>query len=194
MLTVFSLLSSAYSSAYYLQLTAFSLLSLAFSPSAFHSIQYLAVTELKVGGWQRTIIISARKLQQGWRTFGIELRRILEPSQYALGGLRFVPYRSKQIPKSHPVRSYVEAVKAPMQARLMHVQQPFINVKVKAGSVKKIVESPIDNSGTQVVVSETQAKFFLSQPSVVVRVEKVVLMGRITLRRKSRKEIMSIFL
>ena len=66
--------------------------------------QYLAVTELKVGGLPRTIIIPAGKLKQGWRTFGIELRRILEPSQYALGGLKFVPYRSKQIPNSHSVR------------------------------------------------------------------------------------------
>ena len=101
--------------------------------------QYLAVTELKVGGLRRTIIIPAGKLKQGWRTFGIELRRILEPSQYALGGLKFVPYRSKQIPNSHSVRSYVKAVKAPVQARLKHVQQPLINDKVKAGSVKDIV-------------------------------------------------------
>ena len=76
--------------------------------------QYLSVTELKVGGLRRTIIIPARKLQQGWRTFGIELRRLLEPSQYAVGTLKFVPYRSKQIPKYQPARSYVEAVKAPM--------------------------------------------------------------------------------
>ena len=38
--------------------------------------QYLSVTKLKVGELWRTIIIPARKLQQGWRTFGIELRRI----------------------------------------------------------------------------------------------------------------------
>ena len=42
--------------------------------------QYLSVIELKVGGLRRTIIIPAGKLQQGWRTFGVELRRILEPS------------------------------------------------------------------------------------------------------------------
>ena len=100
--------------------------------------QYLAVIELKVGGLWQTIIILAGKLKQGWRTFGIELRRILEPSQYALGGLKFVSYRSKRIPNSHSVRSYVEAVKALVQARLKHVQQPLINEKVKAGSVKDI--------------------------------------------------------
>ena len=76
--------------------------------------QYLSVTELKVSGLQRTIIILAGKLQQGWRTFGIELRRILEPFQYALGGLKFVPYRSKQFLKYRPARSYVEVAKAPV--------------------------------------------------------------------------------
>ena len=74
--------------------------------------QYLSMTKLKVGGLQRNIIIPAGKLQQGWRTFGIELRRILEPSQYALGGLNFVPYKSKQIPKFRAARSYVETAKA----------------------------------------------------------------------------------
>ena len=33
----------------------------------------------------------------------------------------------------------MKAVKAPVQARLKHVQQPLINDKVKAGSVKDIV-------------------------------------------------------
>ena len=79
--------------------------------------QYLSVTKLKVGGLRRTIIIPARKSQQGWRTFGIELRRMLESSQYALGGLNFVPYKAKQVPKYCATRSSVEAVKAPMQVR-----------------------------------------------------------------------------
>ena len=57
--------------------------------------QYLLVTKLKVGGLQRNIIIPVGKFQQGWKTFGIELRRRLEPSQYALDGLNFVPYKPK---------------------------------------------------------------------------------------------------
>nr|POE65756.1 hypothetical protein CFP56_45881 [Quercus suber]POF23559.1 hypothetical protein CFP56_50154 [Quercus suber] len=107
--------------------------------------QYLSVTELKVDGLRRTIIIPAGKFQQGWKTFGIELRRRLEPSQYALGGLKFVPYKSKQIPKYHAARSFVEAVKAPMQARLKPAQQPFIKEKAKDGVVEKIMELPRDN-------------------------------------------------
>ncbi|XP_065616425.1 uncharacterized protein LOC112009713 [Quercus suber] len=117
---------------------------------------YLSMTELKVGGLRQTIIIPAGKLQQGWRTFGIELRRLLEPSQYAVGALKFVPYKPKQIPKYQPARTYVEAVKAPVQARLKHVQ---------AGMVKNVEEIPCDNSQAQVVVSEIQVGSF---PQVAV--------------------------
>ena len=118
---------------------------------------YLSVTELKVGGLRRTIIIPAGKLQQGWRTFGIELRRLLEPSQYALGGSKFVPFRFKQTPKYQPARSYVEAVKVPVQARLKQVQQPLRKEIVQAGTVMNSVEFPSDYSCTQVAVSGTQA-------------------------------------
>ena len=119
--------------------------------------QYLSVTELKVGGLWRTIIIPAGKSQGGWRTFGIELRRILEPSQYAVGGLNFVPYKYEQVSKT---RSYVEAVKAPVQVRLKPVKQPFIKEKVKDGVVKNNLEPLRDNYRTQVVVFEIQAESF----------------------------------
>ena len=123
--------------------------------------QYLSVTELKVGGLRRNIIIPAGQSQQGWRTLRIELRRILEPSQYALGGLNFVLYKYKQVPKYRDATSYVEAIKAPVQARLKLVQQPFIKEKVKAGLVKNNnLEPPRDNSSTQVAVSETQVGSF----------------------------------
>ena len=84
----------------------------------------------------------------------------------------------------------MEAVKAPVQARLKPAQQPFIKEKVKDGVVENIMELPRDNSRTQVVVFEV----FSRQLWVVVRVEKVVLMVRIILRRKSQKEIISVFL
>nr|POF12373.1 hypothetical protein CFP56_71844 [Quercus suber] len=83
---------------------------------------------------------------------------MLEPSQYALGGLNFVPYKAKQIPKYRVAKSYVEAIKAPVQARPKPVQQPFIKEKVKDGVVKNILELSSDN--TQVVVFENQAGNF----------------------------------
>nr|POF27447.1 alpha-n-acetylglucosaminidase [Quercus suber] len=53
--------------------------------------------------------------------------------------------------------SYVEAIKAPVQARLKLVQQPCIKEKVKDGVMENIFEPLRDNSRTQVVVYETQA-------------------------------------
>ena len=47
--------------------------------------QYLLLTELKVGGLRRSIIIPERKAQCSWKGFGLELRIMLEPNQYALG-------------------------------------------------------------------------------------------------------------
>nr|POF27049.1 importin-9 [Quercus suber] len=73
---------------------------------------------------------------------------------------KFVPYRFKQIPKYQPARSYVEAVKAPVQARLKHVQQTLSKEKIQAGTVKNFVEFPNDNSRTQVADFETQAGSF----------------------------------
>ena len=73
----------------------------------------------------------------------------MEPSQYALGGLKFVPYKYKQVPKYCDARSFVEAIKALVQARLNLAQQPFIKAKVKDGVVKNNnLEPPKDNSCT----------------------------------------------
>ena len=80
---------------------------------------------------------------------------MLEHSHYALGGLKFVPFRFKQIPKYQPARSYVEAVKVPVQARLKQVQQPLRKEKVQAGTVMNFVEFLSDNSCTQVAAFET---------------------------------------
>ena len=44
------------------------------------------MSELKVGGRQRSVIIPGGKAQNGWKVFGLELRKMLEPNQYALGG------------------------------------------------------------------------------------------------------------
>ena len=74
-----------------------------------------------------------------------------------VGALKFVPYRSKQIPKCQPAKSYVEAAKAPVQARLKLNKE---KEKVQVGTVTNAVEIPCDNYQAQVVVSETQAGSF----------------------------------
>ena len=100
---------------------------------------------------------------------------MLEPSQYALGGLKFVPYKSKQFSKFRSSLSFVETEKALVQASLKRTQQSFIREKDKNRVVEKIAEPPRVKSCTQVVVFKAQA-------------------GRIILRRKSWKEIISDFL
>lgn len=47
--------------------------------------QFLFVSELKVGGHRRSVIIPSGKAQKGWKVFGLELRKMLAPDQYALG-------------------------------------------------------------------------------------------------------------
>ena len=56
--------------------------------------KFLLLTELKAGGFRRSIIIPEGKERLGWRAFGLELRKLLNPSQYAVGGnglLKFIP-------------------------------------------------------------------------------------------------------
>ena len=48
--------------------------------------QFLLVSKLKVGGCRRTVIIPGGKAKNGWKVFRLELRKMLEPNQYALGG------------------------------------------------------------------------------------------------------------
>ena len=48
-------------------------------------VQYLSLTKLKVGELRRSIFIPECKAKCGWKFFGVELRKLLEPNQYALG-------------------------------------------------------------------------------------------------------------
>lgn len=50
--------------------------------------QYLLLTELKVGRLRRSIIVLEGKAKCGWKGFELELQKMLEPNQYALGGFR----------------------------------------------------------------------------------------------------------
>ena len=118
--------------------------------------QFLLVTELKVGGMRRSIIILAGKAQQGWRAFGIELRRMLEPSHHALGGPKALPYRSKLGLEIHPTRSFVKMVKASVQVR-KHLHQPPIRETEKIQVVENTTQPPRDEAGIQVVLVEAPA-------------------------------------
>ena len=105
--------------------------------------QFLAVTELKVGGQRRAIIIPAGKAQQGWRAFGLELRRMLAPTQYASGGSKFIAQPHKRNSEIQSSRSFVEAVKGHAPARDMkQIQHPVTSDHEKPRIVEKIAETP----------------------------------------------------
>ena len=49
---------------------------------------FLLLNELKVGRSRRSIIIPVGKAKNGWRVFGVDLRKILESENYVNGGTR----------------------------------------------------------------------------------------------------------
>ena len=49
---------------------------------------FLLLNELTVGGSRRSIIIPVGRAKNGWRVFGLELRKILESENYVNGGTR----------------------------------------------------------------------------------------------------------
>ena len=99
--------------------------------------QFLLVSELKVGGLRRTVIIPGGKAQNGWKVFGLELRKMLEPNQYAFSGsgqAKFVSQPQRRMLGLHPSRSFVEILKGQMQPRVV-TQSQLIITKDKDGSL-----------------------------------------------------------
>ncbi|KAK9988964.1 hypothetical protein SO802_029203 [Lithocarpus litseifolius] len=77
--------------------------------------QFLLLTELKVGGYRRSVIIPVGKDKHGWRVFGLELRKILNPSHYAGGGMglpTFFPQVLRPSVEALNHRTYAEVVQA----------------------------------------------------------------------------------
>ena len=74
--------------------------------------QFLLLIELKVGGSRRSIIILEGKDIYGWRAFGLELRKMLNPSQYAVGGIghpKFIPQVLRHNLEAQNSRTFAEA-------------------------------------------------------------------------------------
>ena len=82
--------------------------------------QFLLVSKLKVGGLWSSVIIPKGKEKHGWKVFGLELRKMLEPNQYAFdhtSHAKFISQTRKHNSVFHPAQSFVEIVKGPVQAR-----------------------------------------------------------------------------
>ena len=78
------------------------------------------MSELIVDGLRRSVIIPGGKEKHGWKVFGLELRKMLEPNQYAFGDsdhAKFIPLAQKRNSVLHPSRSFVETVKGLVQAK-----------------------------------------------------------------------------
>ena len=78
--------------------------------------------------------------------FGIELRRLLNPSQYAMGDPKFIPHRLKLSSEVHSSRTFVETLKGPVQRRDMkQAQQPILRDKATIRIAESLTKSPRDN-------------------------------------------------
>ena len=75
---------------------------------------FLLLTEFKVGGSMRSIIILVGRAKNGWRVFGSKLRKILEPENYVNGGtgqLKFVAQFHKDRSGVQPFKSFADMVR-----------------------------------------------------------------------------------
>ena len=91
------------------------------------------MSELKVGRRQRSVIIPGGKAQNGWKVFGLELRKMLELDQYALGcsgQAKFVSQPQRRMSGFHPSRCFVETLKGQVQSGDV-IQSQHITTKDK---------------------------------------------------------------
>ena len=72
----------------------------------------MLLTELKAVGSRRSIILPEGRERNGWRAFGLELRKVLNPSQYAVGenGPKFIPQVQRFNLEAHHSRTFAEVV------------------------------------------------------------------------------------
>ena len=89
--------------------------------------QFLLLTELKAGGSRRTIILPVGKERNGWRVFGLELRRLLNPSHYAVesNGLpKFIPQLRRNNLEAQNHGTYAEVVQG-FHGRTENRKEPY---------------------------------------------------------------------
>ena len=89
---------------------------------------FLLLTELKVGGSRRSIIIPVGSAMNGWRVFRLELRKMLEPDNYVNGGsghLKFVAQSHKDTSGVQPFKSYADTMRG-YQVQVKDRLQPYL--------------------------------------------------------------------
>ena len=89
---------------------------------------FLLLTKFKVGGSKRSVIIPVGKSKNGWRVFGLELRKLLKPDNYVNGGSghsKFVAQLHKDNSGVHPFKSYADMV-CEHQVHVRDKNQPYL--------------------------------------------------------------------
>ncbi|KAL0010524.1 hypothetical protein SO802_005632 [Lithocarpus litseifolius] len=102
--------------------------------------QFLLLTELKVGGYRRSVIIPVGKEKNGWRVFGLELRKMLNPSHYAEGGAGLPTFISQVLRPSWEAqnsRTFAEVVQDSFGSAVERKQLKQLGSTVKEKMVVK---------------------------------------------------------
>ena len=89
---------------------------------------FLLLTEVKVGRWRRSILIPEGRAKNGWRVFGLELRKLLEPENYVNGGSslsKFVAQHHKNNSRVQPFKNFADTVCGP-QVQVRGKNQPYL--------------------------------------------------------------------
>ena len=96
----------------------------------------MLLIELKAGGSRRSIILPEGKERNGWRVFGLELRKLLNPSLYAVEGNglpKFIPHMRRNNLETQNLGTYAEVVQG-FQGRTEDRKKPNqlrVTVQVK---------------------------------------------------------------
>ena len=134
--------------------------------SSYSFSNFLFLIELKVGGFRRSVIIPEGRAKNGWRTFGFELRKMLEPNQYAVGGsglIKFVAQPHRCNSEIQNTRTFAETVQG-HHVQVMdskHPEQLCIKDKGKTqlGEERKVM--PKSDPAKVVMSGKLVAKIFL---------------------------------
>ena len=68
---------------------------------------FLLLTDFKVSGSRRSVIIPEGRAKNGWRVFGLELRKMLELDHYMNGGSGYLKF----VAQSHKDNSVIQLFK-----------------------------------------------------------------------------------
>ena len=110
---------------------------------------FLLLTEFKVGGSRRSIFIPEGRVKNGWRVFGLELRKLLEPENYVNGGSgfsKFVAQHHKDNSGVKTFKTFADVVRRPqVQVKGRH-QPKLVSAHVKGKMLLEVNKREVEPS------------------------------------------------